>query len=175
MGVCRIRIVALASCVWAWGAGQAHSETLLQAMSLEDLAKGADVVVVARVTEIASEWQGRTLQTNAELDVREWIGREPPARLSVRIPGGQAETGSRGIRVAEVSAGAPTLLEGAEVVLFLRASERGDTYRLVGGARGELPIRRTGEREWVMVPPSGDPVPLEELMKRVRELEEASK
>jgi hypothetical protein len=102
--------------------------------SVEALARDSGAVVRARVLRQEARWTGdrRRLLTDVEIEVLErWRG-AAPQRLVVTIPGGQLAG------VGQLVDGAPALLDGDDVVLFLL--QRRDGWRLVGLGLGAFKV-----------------------------------
>jgi hypothetical protein len=105
------------------------------AVSVEELARGSDVVVRGRVSRVSSFWtaDGARIMTVAELSPSEtWRG-TTPGPVQVLVPGGVV--GDIGQRVD----GAPTFATGEEVVVFLWRSGEG-AFRVRGLAQGKFTV-----------------------------------
>jgi hypothetical protein len=125
-------VAALIACT-----GQAAVAATAAELTVEELARGSDAVVRVRAVRRECRWtgDGRRLLTDVEVRVTEtWRG-SPPALLLVTIPGGELDG------VAQVVDGAPVLVEGDDVVLFL--GRRGGEWRVAGLTFGAF--RVTGE------------------------------
>lgn len=159
-------LAALAACVPALAA-QAVST------SVEALARGADLVVRARVARTSARWSAGRIFTFVELARAAALrGRLPAGTLTVHVPGGAVG------RVGQRVDGAPRLAAGDEVILFLARAE-GGSHRVVGLAQGAFLVEggtarpdlsqlellassvRQGERR-------AEAMPLAELERRVR-------
>jgi hypothetical protein len=149
--------------------------SLVEASSVEDLARRSDTVVRGKVERIVYDRSadGKRIFTYAEVvPSGVWRG-AAPARLTVAVSGGVV--GGIGQRVI----GAPTFTQGEEVVLFLSRSKWGD-YRVRGLGQGKFSVvagqarphleglslsrrsaLRAGER-------GAEPMAVEELERRVR-------
>jgi len=113
--------------------------TVMVEVSIEDMARDADVIVVARVirTEvrvIIDPVHGAEPHTLTELAVRDWIVGPGGARVVIDELGGEIQ--GEGL----VIAGTPVYQPGTEVIVFLeRAGGRLRTYAM---AQGRFEIRR---------------------------------
>jgi hypothetical protein len=161
--------------------------TVLFARSIDEMARDADVVVVATPTgPRASRWQGGRIVTDVSVRIDAVItGRMVPSSvLTVRLPGGVVG------EIGQSLAGAPTLTPDVPTVLFLTASREGVRSVLSlsagslpvsvapGGAVVVLPARTEGmtllppqgptSPARVVLPPEG--LPLETFAVRVREV-----
>jgi hypothetical protein len=97
-------------------ASPAHA-TSVRALSLEALARGADLVVHGRAVDRSSEWVsgGKLIQTTTRVRVLEQLkGTAPGELIEVREPGGTVG------ELTQKAWGAPEIGVGEEVVLFLR-------------------------------------------------------
>lgn len=85
-------------------------------MSVEELTKGADVVVIGEVLSTQSEWDptGRVILTRVDMHVEELLKGSPTGqRLSFQQLGGQVGD------TVSVVAGSPSFSRGERVLLFL--------------------------------------------------------
>jgi len=123
----------------------AHA-SVVEAMSLADLTREAEVVVVARVDGQRARYdaQGRIV-TDVALRIEQSLhGRlSPGARVTALRLGGAV--GDLGLRVE----GEASYVDGERVILFARwyATPAGDFLRPVGMSQGVLPITSTGGTE----------------------------
>lgn len=131
--------IALFALAFAGIGGAAMS---VRPMTLTELVRVADSVVLADVESARSEWSsdGKTIYTFVTLAVREcWKG-TPVERVIVRVPGGQI--GALKLHVSE----APTFVVGERTMTFLKSvSLPGGTtiVETVGWFRGKYSV--TGE------------------------------
>jgi hypothetical protein len=110
----------------------AHATTFLET-SVEELARGADVVVRGRVVRTSARFHGGRIVTEAEIGVASaWKG-TPGERITVRVPGGRAGG------VAQQVAGSPSFLRDEEVVVFAARSGP-DALGVVGLALGKFRV-----------------------------------
>ncbi|MFN7963745.1 MAG: hypothetical protein U0002_20955 [Thermoanaerobaculia bacterium] len=125
--------------------GQAAA--LAPRLSLETMAREADLVVVGRSTTSTSRWFQGNLLTFAPIEVAEiWKGTQG-AKVTVVLPGGMDSSGP--IPLAQDVPGAPTLQPGEEVLLFLRRVDPlpaglPPCYTILGFGQGKFSIRRQG-------------------------------
>jgi hypothetical protein len=114
-------------------------------MDLRELAQRSTWVARAQCVEAASLEEAGQVSTATSFEVTEaWKG-NPPARFTVRLPGGEAA----GRRVSVE--GAPRFAPGEDVVLFLDAG-KGRTISILSWAQGTFRVRRnprTGVQEAV--------------------------
>jgi hypothetical protein len=102
--------------------------------SVEDLARGSDAVVRARVVGLSARWVGARIYSFTELDVTGvWRG-SAPARLRIATAGGVV--GRIGQRVDGMAAFAPA----EEVVVFVSQGD-GGAFRVNGLAQGKFAIQ----------------------------------
>jgi hypothetical protein len=166
--------LALAACLAALAAlapAPAQATTFLET-SVEELARGSEVVVRGRVLGRTSRWHGGRIVTSVRVAVASaWKG-APGAELEVVVPGGRVGD------LAQHVAGSPTFRADEEVVVFAARSAP-DTLEVTGlalgkfrveggvarpqleGARVELRPLAAGER-------ASGAMPVEELEARVR-------
>ena len=115
--------------------------TVVQELTLEDMAAGADAVVLARVERVvervAMTRRGLQPQRIATLQVAQWLKGRGPQRIVVRETGG--ESGQGGMWIA----GTPVYRTGQEVLVFLaRHPEFPDSWRTYAMAQGFFLVRR---------------------------------
>jgi hypothetical protein len=128
--------------------------SIVDAMSLSELTREADVIVVARVEGQRARWdhQGRIV-TDVTLRVTESLhgGLARGAVATAQRLGG--EIGDLGLRVE----GEAQYVDGERIVLFARrlATPSGTVLRPVGMSQGVLPIDDTGGVEVVLPGGSG--------------------
>ena len=134
-----MRVVAIS--VFLACAGIPASATILQQLSLDDMARKSTSIVRAKVTGSSEVVRGGDVFTLYKLDTLETLKSGRPAR-EVAVPGGVAG----GMR--QVVAGAPTLRAGREYVFFLWTSRSGLT-QLMGMSQGLFSVERTtiGDRQ----------------------------
>lgn len=117
-------------------AGTARATTL-QRMTLEELAAASPAI--ARVRCIANEtrWEGGRIWTFTTAEVTEVIKGHVPARITIRMIGGNARS------VISKVEGTPRFSPQEEVVLFLQPTRLGD-WTVVSWVQGTFRIHRDG-------------------------------
>ena len=120
-------------------AGIPTRATILQQLTLDEMAQKSTSIVRARVTGSNEVLRGGDVFTLYKFETLEVL-KSGPATREVAVPGGVAG----GIR--QVVAGAPTLRAGREYILFLWTSRSGLT-QVMGMSQGLFRVERT---------PSGD-------------------
>jgi hypothetical protein len=105
--------------------------SVVRAMSLEELTRAADLVVLGKVTSVRPEWSRdhRRILTRVLVQTTEsWKGAPPRSPVAVLTPGGELDG------IGQQISGIPEVSTGDRVILFLR--QRADAFRLVGMAQG---------------------------------------
>jgi hypothetical protein len=125
----RVAIFVFLSC-----AGIPARATILQQLTLDDMARKSTSIVRARVTGSSELVRGADVFTIYKFETLETLKPGPAAR-EVAVPGGVAG----GMR--QVVAGAPTLRAGREYVLFLWTSRSGLT-QVMGMSQGLFSVER---------------------------------
>jgi hypothetical protein len=116
-------------------AGIPASATILQQLTLDEMARKSTSIVRARVTGCSEVVRGGDVFTLYKFETLETL-KFGPATREVAVPGGVAG----GMR--QVVVGAPTLRAGREYVLFLWTSHSGLT-QLMGMSQGLFQVERT--------------------------------
>ncbi len=134
----RVALLAALSVMGATPAGA----TVVQELTLEDMAADADVVVLARVERVverlAATPRGMEPQRIATLRVTRWLKGRGGERLVVRETGGALGRGG-GMRIV----GTPTYRTGQEVLVFLvRHPEHRGSWRTYAMAQGFFVVMR---------------------------------
>ena len=112
----------------------AHA-TVMRPVDLETLARRADVIVrgTAKSTVASLTEDGKQIHTVATVRVASVLKGVPASEIEVRTPGGTIGD------IAQIVHGAPRLIEGQEVILFLhRVSER--RFTIEGFAQGKFEV-----------------------------------
>lgn len=117
-------------------AAPAHA-TIVRRLGLDEMGRGAALVVEGRVRATAVVEAGGRVYTDATLDVATCMKGTCPATLTVRQLGG--ELAGRGVAVE----GAARLAEGGDVVLYLRPRRDG-AFAVVGMAQGAFAVEKAG-------------------------------
>ncbi len=114
-------------------------------VSLEEIARQADVVAVGTVDRLRSEWNANKsrIQTRVTIRVEQPLKGAPPGvELTVLVPGGEVDG------VGEVYSHTDRFRQEEEVVVVAKRDSRG-TLRIATGDRGKLLIthdQATGKR-----------------------------
>lgn len=134
-----LRISILAMALFAPGTA---SLAVLERMSLEDLARTADAVVVGTVVSRGSRYDDRRpdrIVTDVVVRVERGVRGDVSGEVVVTIPGGEVDG------MGQIVTGAPVLRPGEEVVLFLhpaRATPLGPRRAIVGLSQGLFVVHR---------------------------------
>ncbi len=121
-----------------------HVNAQERAITADELAKQAEVVAVARVSQVKSEWNEShsMIRTRVTMAVNEFLkGPQAGTSLTVYVPGG--EVGD----VGELYTHVPSFRENEHVVVFLEKGRDG-AFRVSGGTQGKYVIendRTTGQ------------------------------
>ncbi|HEX5085407.1 MAG TPA: hypothetical protein VFY40_25500 [Blastocatellia bacterium] len=105
-------------------------------VSMEDMARGADRIVIGKCTGTRSEWSdnGRHLVTRATVEVSATLKGAETESVLVEIPGGRGSKGK--FQLAMTYPGAATIAENETVALFLvPATEGADTYAVMDAGK----------------------------------------
>jgi len=128
------------ACLLVVCAPSAASATIIEAMSLDELVRGADAVaLVTCVDERALRDQRNRIVTDYELRLDEVMkgSAAPGSHLTMRRLGGII--GDLGMRVE----GEPSMQPGQRYVVFLRRLPGGGPLRPVGMSQGVMPVEET--------------------------------
>ena len=110
----------------------AHATTLEQ-MTMSDMAKTAEFVVVGTAVDAETVRENGQTYTHTTFSISDDVFGGAPRTVTVVTPGGTVSTGK--IKVAEVVAGSPMFLEGQPAMLFLNEADGGD-YQVTGFNQG---------------------------------------
>jgi hypothetical protein len=130
-------LLALSLLLWVGLATALHADTPL---TVEDLARRADLVVIGEVTSVASEFHATRSRIVTRVDVRvsETLkGKAGANPLQLRQPGGRV-----GEMTSEV-AGAARFVAGERILLFLTRGSDG-ALGVVGLFQGKFALERDG-------------------------------
>ncbi len=119
--------------------------TTLQKLTLDDLIAQSTAIVRVKVTGASATLRGRDIYTYYQFQVLETLKGTPQA--AVAVPGGV--TG--GLR--QMVAGAPTLTEGGQYVIFLWTSRSGLT-QVLGLSQGLFSVMQDSSGNQVLVRPA---------------------
>ena len=164
------RIVFLFILTLLCGGNVQASSILTRGLSIAELAKRSDVIVLGTVSFIASDWNlNRTaIETRIDLKVEEiFKGRVDDGKVSFHQLGGTAG------EIASSVGEAASFEEGERVAVFLLKNNR-DGLQLVGSFQGKFLVQRRPEGEMAVRRIPGvnkpvDQVPLEIFKLQVRE------
>ena len=147
LATCLLIVIALLVSVgWATKAVNAPPQDLVNTpdtslaveLSLDDMVKQSDAIVIGNCTETKSVWIDRSLVTLATVSVTESLKGEA-STLTVALPGGV--DANRKIPVAMTYPGAPQIRPGEDVFLFLTAeSDVAGSYTVAGFSQGKFSI-----------------------------------
>jgi hypothetical protein len=123
--------------------GNGASATTLKALSLEQLAARAELVVRGRPVQRRCEWRGRLIYTVTSIDVTQTLkGRAPGALRVLQLGGVVGQTAMPVPGVADLGL-------DQEMVLFLRRDPGLDgEFVVVGMSQGKLGVGAGGELVW---------------------------
>lgn len=103
------------------------------------MAQEASLIVTGQCSQLASAWLGRELVTVATIQVDEQLKGQSRAEIQVIIPGGI--DANRAIPIAVTVPGAPQILPGEQVLLFLADEDRvSNGYSIVGFSQGKFSV-----------------------------------
>jgi hypothetical protein len=132
----------------------------------EDLARRSDVVVVGKVTDLTSEWNGdrSRIVSRVTVSVDQHIkGDDSQSLLTISTPGGEVDG------VGEVYSHMPRFKIDEQVVVFAAKDQRGN-LRVVGGDEGKLTVTKDEMTGLTMV---SDREPLLVFTSRVKRIVQA--
>ena len=178
-------LTSLAALAWLLTGAPLHATVYVSA-GLDELTADAHAVAYGRVVALEAQWldERRSIETLVTLQVEAYAKGDLGRTVTLRVPGGQMGP------YRSVMLGAPTFVEGEEVVVFLAASGPAIPH-LVGLAQGVFRVRMdatTGARlvtpEIVRMPgtaalapvrvvrgdPARRPAPLSAFLQEVRAL-----
>ncbi len=115
----------------------------INGVSMEEMARGAELIVIGKCAGIKSEWiDGRRLVTLATVSVTESIKGAAPESVIVEAPGGHGSKGK--FQLATTYPGAPTIAPDEEMALFLVPANDGvaNGYSVMGFNAGKFSIVR---------------------------------
>ncbi len=109
--------------------------TTLERMSLQQLARRADVVARVTCLASASQWERGQIWTRTEFEVAETFKGLLPRYVSVRLPGGRVG------HLAATIQGVPRFAPGEQAILFL-ARTPADEFTVLSWMQGSFRIAR---------------------------------
>ena len=117
----------------------AAEATVMTALSLDDMARGADVIARGEIVEQKSAWIERRIYTVTRLKITESLKGSHKAGdvISIRQLGGTVDG------ISQQIAGNARLAVGEEVALFLKSDPEKDLHYVMGMAQGKYAIDRS--------------------------------
>jgi hypothetical protein len=114
-------------------------------VSMADMARGADAIVIGKCTGTRSEWtnNGRSLVTLATIQVSENLKGSAADSLIVQVLGGYGRKGK--FQLAMTYPGAATIAENEDVALFLARDEVANTYAVMDAGKFSIVKDNAGE------------------------------
>lgn len=151
-----IVIALLASTRWATAVDAPPQDTLptpdtslAMALSVQDMVNQSDVIAIGNCVETKSIWVDRSLVTLATVSITENLKGNESSTVTVALPGGV--DANRKIPIAMTYPGAPQLMPGENVFLFLTASlEVPGGYTVAGFSQGKFSINTDEDGEQVV-------------------------
>lgn len=141
---------ALAFCVLAPATSPSARASVSLALSLADLVKRADHIVIARAGEQQARWHhnGKLIVTDVSLRVESVLkgDAQPGGTLVATVLGGKLE------HLALQVPGAASFERGARAIAFLYRSEPSGDLRVVGMSQGVLPLREQNGQPIMVIP-----------------------
>ncbi len=159
----------LALCALAALLAGAATATTVEPMSGTELTDAAELIVVGRCTDATTQWIDRALVTFVTIEVDDtWKG-ESTRQVTIAVPGGVDP--EREIPIAVTFPGAPELLPGDELLLFLDpVAALAGTYSVVGFFQGLFPVQQDAEGRALVTQSRSSRVgamPLSEVRQRI--------
>ena len=128
-------LICLTGAVLAVSASAVHATVYVSA-NLGELTTDAGAVAYGRVVALEPQWldERRSIETRVTLEVESYAKGDLGRTVTLRVPGGQMGP------YRSIMLGAPTFVEGEEVVVFLTSSGPAIPH-LVGLAQGVFRVR----------------------------------
>ena len=122
--------------------------SVVEALSLSELVKRSEHVVLATAGERMGRRSGNLIVTDVQLRIEEALkgGTQPGDTLIATLLGGVSE--GVGLKVP----GEAVLPEGSKIVVFLRRTPHSKELRVVGMAQGALPVEQRDGKPIVLPP-----------------------
>lgn len=140
----KVKTVVYGLLLWMLTAPQGWALTV-RPLTEAELIKQSNLIVIGRCTKTKSLWVGRRLMTFATIAVTETLKGAPQTHVTVVLPGGV--DASRRFPVAEIVEGAPYLVLGEDVLLFLSNINR---------IKGGYAVTGASQGKYVLAPASND-------------------
>lgn len=168
--------------------GTPASATMFRPVTLAELVAHSDLILIGQCVEMRSAKLDRRIVTLVTIAVEETLKGPDADSISVTVPGGVDLSGK--FAIADIVPGAPEILPGEELFLFLsyNGTAKG-SYGVTGMSAGKFELFDTADGETVVAPnrmviaePPGDigfsemtagadrPAPLSEFKQRVLDL-----
>jgi hypothetical protein len=112
------------------------SQAADNAKILENLSENADVILTGKVTEKESHWNDAKtrIYTRTTVRVDEYLKGSGSGNVNIIYPGG--EVGD----VGEIYTHMPTFETNEEVLVFLRADNKSNQFKVLNGEEGKLTV-----------------------------------
>lgn len=151
-----IVIALLVSSRWATAVDAPRQDTLptadtslAVALSVQDMVNQSDVIAIGNCIETKSMWVDRSLVTLATVSVTESLKGYESSNITVALPGGV--DAHRAVPIAMTYPGAPQIMPGENVFLFLTASDEvPGGYTVAGFSQGKFSIVTDEDGEQVV-------------------------
>ena len=147
--------------------------TTMEALGLDRIVEESSVAVMGEVTASRVEQTAEGPYTLATLRVEEALWGTSDESITVAVPGGTQQQAK--FRVGTVVPGAPNLLIGSDVVVFLRADGVPGTYEIVGFSQGVVDVAKGPEGDTVVLPGEAVRTRWAEASARLKELRAAAR
>ncbi|MEE9395060.1 MAG: hypothetical protein V3W41_21435 [Planctomycetota bacterium] len=128
---------------WALPAADESAEAAVIAMTLDDLAQGADAIFAGQIISKSSSWteNGAMINTEFTVQVTSTLKGQLPQQVTVKVPGGDLD----GIKIR--NAEAPTFELGESVYVFGQHDTATDQYKTYGWFQGKYTVLNGMVRE----------------------------
>ena len=147
LAISLIVVALLASARWATKAVNSPPDNVLQTpatsltlgLSIKDMVNKSDLIAIGSCIDTRSVWVDRALVTLATISLAETLKGSELGAITVALPGGA--DANRKVPVAMTYAGAPRIVPGEDVFLFLTAyGEAAGSYSVAGFSQGKFSI-----------------------------------
>jgi hypothetical protein len=127
----------------------ADGTSLAAALSVQDMVNQSDVIAIGNCVETKSIWVDRSLVTLATVNVSENLKGNESSTITVALPGGI--DANRAVPIAMTYPGAPQIMPGENVFLFLTVSDEvPGGYTVAGFSQGKFSIITEEDGEQVV-------------------------
>ena len=158
LGICLSVAVLLISAGWSGTALNAPPTDVIQTpvdtsvtagISINDMINRSELIAIGNCVDTRSVWVDRTLVTLATISVAETLKGSEAGTITVALPGGI--DANRKFPVAMTYPGAPRIVPGEDVFLFLTAHSRAaGTYAVTGFSQGKFSIVKDENGEQIV-------------------------